>query len=107
MRQLDPDEMILGLMVAKTVAAAVELGVVDLLAEHSQTSEQLAEGVQVHAPSLRRLLRALTGLGFVIETTPDRFELTETGGSLLAGVPGSKRHLMLARCRSGVLALLG
>lgn len=93
-----PADLVLGMMAAKTVAAAIEVGVVDLLAEQPQTDEQLERRAQVHGPSLRRLLRCLTGLGLVARPAPDRHALTEVGRLLLPGVPGSQRALVQARC---------
>jgi hypothetical protein len=86
-----------GAMTAKTVHAAAELGLADLLAKGLHTSQELAEQTNMHAPSLRRLLRALAGLGIVAQTGPDRFELAEPGEQLRADAADSVRPLVLMR----------
>jgi orsellinic acid C2-O-methyltransferase len=88
-------DMVLGYMPAQVLFAAAELQVADHLAGGPRTSEELAAQTQADAPSLRRLLRALAGLGVVTQTGPDAFELTEVGGQLRAEAPDSVRGLVL------------
>ncbi|MFI5897825.1 methyltransferase [Actinoplanes sp. NPDC051513] len=93
-----PAELVFSMLAAKTVAAAVDAGVVDLLAERPQTVEQLTRRGRLHGSSSRRLLRALVGLGLVTQPAPDRYALTAMGRLLLPEVPGSQRALLQARC---------
>jgi DNA-binding transcriptional ArsR family regulator len=91
-------DMTFAMMAAKTVSAAVELGIVDTLGEGSRTIEELNRRAGTHRPSLRRLLRALAGLGVVEESEPGRYALTKPGRLLRTDVPGSMGRLMMARC---------
>jgi O-methyltransferase domain/Dimerisation domain len=89
-------------MAAKVVAAAAELRLADLLADGPRTSAELADRIGAHAPSLRRLLLALAGLGLVAQTDDDRFELTDMGGPLRADAPDSIRSLVEMLCGTEV-----
>jgi Dimerisation domain len=62
-------QMITGKFVSRAVYAAARLRLADLLAEEPRTAADLAASTGNHAPSLRRLLRALAGLG-VFATVP-------------------------------------
>jgi hypothetical protein len=55
------------------------------------TAEALAEAAEAHAPSVRRLLRAMVSLGLCVQEADGRFALTEAGGYLRADAPGSVR----------------
>ncbi len=59
---------------ALTVAA--ELGIADLLAEKPLTAEELAAVTGSHAPTLYRLLRALSSIGVFLESDQRTFALT-------------------------------
>lgn len=76
-------------------AAAARLGLADLLAEGPRDAETLAAATGTHAPSLRRLLRALAALGIAAEEADGRFALGPLGGPLRAGATGSVRDLVL------------
>src|SRR4029453_353646 len=91
-------EFLFGEMVAKIIYAAAELRLADLLCEGPRTSAELAERTSTRQESLRRLLRALAGLGIVTQTDADRFELGELGGPLRADAPDSQRSLVTMRC---------
>jgi hypothetical protein len=67
------------------------LGIPDLLANRSQTSEALAATTNTHAPSLYRLLRAVASLGLLEEDEARQFSLTPVGTLLRSDVPGSMR----------------
>lgn len=67
-------EFLFGEMVAKIIYAAAELRIPDLLEERPRTCAELAERTGTRDQSLRRLLRALAGLGIVTQTDADRFE---------------------------------
>jgi SAM-dependent methyltransferase len=59
-----------------------ELSLGDQLAEGPKTSQELAEAIGVHAPSLHRLLRALTTIEICKELDDGSFELTPSGSLL-------------------------
>ena len=61
--------------------------------------------MQVHAPSLHRLMRTLASLGILTEQTEQRFALTDLGEALKTGAPGLARSSLLISgspwCQSG------
>ena len=85
-------------MSARVVHACSALGLADLLDDGPRSGAQLARATGAHAPSLRRLLRALAGLGVVEQVGADRYALTDAGRPLRAADPGSIRRLMLTLC---------
>lgn len=70
---------------------AAELHLADILAEGPRTSDDLAAATGTHAPSLRRLLRALTTIGICRERRDGSFEITPMGALLGTDAPGSLR----------------
>jgi len=88
-------DLITGYWSSQLVFVAARLGLVDALATRPLTPEALAKRVGAHAPSLRRVLRALASLGVVAETTGGRFRLTSLGATLRSGQPGSLRDFAL------------
>lgn len=68
-----------------------ELGLADHLAKGPLTTAELAERAGAHAPSLRRVLRALAGLGLVTRAGDDAYDLTERGAALRSDAPGFLR----------------
>ena len=84
-----PDrDRLLGLIGAQwtthAIAAAVKLNLPDAMAAGPASAEALAQTCRAHAPSLRRLLRALATLGLCEETAVGHFALTATGTLLRA-----------------------
>src|ERR1700694_3254752 len=61
------------------VGVGVEFGLAERLAEAPRTAADLAAEVGAHAPSLRRLLRALVAIGVVAQDGSDRYALTPLG----------------------------
>jgi O-methyltransferase domain/Dimerisation domain len=82
-------------VIARTVYAAAKLGVADQLASGPKSAAQIAGALHVHAPSLHRLMRTLASLGILTEQTEQRFALTELGGALKTGAPGSARSSVM------------
>ena len=81
---------------SRALHVAARLGLADLLAERPRTAEELAEATGAHAPSLRRLLRAMAAFGVFDETAAEgRFALTPMGERLVAGAPASARGMVL------------
>jgi hypothetical protein len=85
----------MGLRISQALFVAVTLGIPDLLADGSKTSDELARASRTHAPSLRRLMRALVALGVFVELDGDRFSLAAAGEVLRSGTPGSQRSVVL------------
>ena len=88
-------QMATGYWVSKAIYVAARLGVADLLSEGPKTVEQLAAGCGAHAPTLRRLLRSLAGVGIFREDGEGRYELTPAAEFLRADAPGSQRGFVL------------
>ena len=75
---------------SQAVYVAAKLGVPDLLAEGPRTSDEIAAASGAHAPSLQRLLRALTTIGICKESA-GAFELTPMGSLLRSDSPDTVR----------------
>ncbi len=82
-------------IVSRVVYAAAKLGLADQLAPEPKSAEELAGTMQVHAPSLHRLMRTLASLGVLTEQSEQRFALTDLGQALKTGAPGSARSTVL------------
>jgi len=78
----------------RAIWAATELYIPDMLAVVPMTSQEVAEIGNLHAPSVDRLLRALSVSGVLQRREDSRYELTEAGKALCLGTPGSIRHLI-------------
>lgn len=63
---------------------AARLQIADLLADGPMSAEALATATGAHAPSLRRLLRALATIEICVERADGTFELTPLGALLQA-----------------------
>jgi hypothetical protein len=72
-----------------------ELGLGDQLADGPKTSQELAGATGAHAPSLHRLLRALTTIKICKELDDGLFELTPSGSMLRSDHPESMRSWAL------------
>jgi hypothetical protein len=86
-------QMIQGFWVSRALCTAAELGIADLLKNGPMKSEELAQGIGAHPPSLYRVLRALASVGVFAEDDRQRFALTPLGETLRSNVPGSLRLL--------------
>jgi hypothetical protein len=80
-----------GAMAAQAIYVAAKLAVADKLVDGPRTIDELATATKTHAPSLHRLLRALTSLSVFQEPVPGRFENTELSNTLRSDIPGSIR----------------
>jgi hypothetical protein len=88
-------QMAVALWKARAVYAAARLELADLIADGQLTAEELALTTGMHAPSLRRLLRALASCGVLTEAEPTRFALTPLGAALRIGASGAARATIL------------
>jgi hypothetical protein len=75
----------------QALCVAAELRIPDLLTAGPKDAEELAEATGTHAPSLHRLMRALTSLDICVEREDGSFGLTATGSVLCADAPNSLR----------------
>lgn len=86
---------ITGHWVTAAVYSAAKLGLADRSRDAALSSDELAQAVGAHGPSLYRLLRALASLGIVAEVAPRKFRLTEVGDLLRSDHPDSLRSFAL------------
>ena len=84
-----------GAALTQALVATVQLGIADLLGCRPMESNDLAERVQVDAPSLARLLALLESEGFVEKPRPHTFALTPLGRCLTTDDPVSIRPYVL------------
>jgi hypothetical protein len=82
-------------IVSRTIYVAAKLGLADQLASGPKSAAELAGPMQVHAPSLHRLMRTLASLGVLTEQAGQRFALTDLGKALKTGAPGSARSTVI------------
>jgi orsellinic acid C2-O-methyltransferase len=80
---------------ARIVCASAELGIADLLASGPKRVTELAQSTETHAPSLRRLLRALVTLELFTECEDGSFSLLPRGDALRSDSANSVRSWML------------
>jgi hypothetical protein len=64
---------------SRALTVAAELGIADLLRDGPRDVDELAVATGTHAPTLYRLLRALTSIGIFSESDGRRFELNSMG----------------------------
>lgn len=98
--------LVLGHRPAAAIAAAVELGLVDLLAERPRTATDLAEAAGTDPDATGRLLRALVTLD-VLDEDEGRFALTELGAPLQSNVSASLKPQALLQADPAVWAAWG
>src|SRR5450755_1090242 len=92
--QSDPAGMmrlLAGAWAARLVHAASELGIADHVVDEPRDAAFLAAATSAHAPSLARLLRALTAIGVLYESDDRQYTLTPLGATLRSDAPGSMR----------------
>jgi SAM-dependent methyltransferase len=76
-----------GAMASQAIHVAARLGVVDCLVDGPKTAEELGLATKAHAPSLKRLLRALVNLDVFTEDSLGRFQVTKLGETLRRNHP--------------------
>src|ERR1700753_2648330 len=80
---------------SQLVFVAARLGIADALVEGPLTVEEIAVRVKAHAPSLRRILRALASLGIFAADPHGRFHLNRLSQTLRSDHPESLRNFAL------------
>jgi hypothetical protein len=81
---------------SRAVYVFARLGIPDLLKSGPKTVEELASETKMHAPSLYRVLRALSSIGFVSVTADGRFAQTPLSEILVTDAPGSLRWFTIS-----------
>jgi hypothetical protein len=84
-------QIIGGFWISRAVYVIAKLGIPDLLTSGPRTADELAQSTETHAPSLYRLLRALTSVGVLKSEPEGRFALTPVSQTLVTDAPGSLR----------------
>jgi SAM-dependent methyltransferase len=87
--------LVTGSWKSQAVHVAARLRIADILADTPMRAEDLAAATGAHAPSLHRLLRALTTIELVREREDGAFELTSMGTLLQGEAPDSLRNWVL------------
>ncbi|MCP3099537.1 acetylserotonin O-methyltransferase [Myxococcus sp. K15C18031901] len=83
-------QMVYGFWVSRCLQIMAELDIADIIGDDPKTVEELAQASKTHAPSLRRLLRLVSGLGILHrDDKTERFRLTEMGQLLRKENPDS------------------
>jgi hypothetical protein len=88
-------QLLAGFQVSQALYAAARTGFTDALADGPRPVDEVADSLQLHAPSLARLARTLTGLGVLTDSGSGSYALTPLGRTLTSDDPGSMRDLAL------------
>ncbi len=67
--------LVRGYRISQAIYVVTQLGIPDLLAGGPRETDELARATESHAPSLRRVLLFLAGVGVCDEVGPQRFAL--------------------------------
>lgn len=84
-------QMVMGFITSQAISVAAKLYIADHLKDGGKTVEELAEATGTHAPSLYRLMRALTSVGVFSKDAENRFTNTALGEVLRSDNPDSIR----------------
>jgi hypothetical protein len=87
--------LITGYMPSRVIHVAAQLGIADRLKDGAKNARQLAGELDVHEPSLRRLLRAMCSIGLLFEAPSACFALAPLGNQLRSDAPGTALNLAL------------
>ncbi|MEV0374492.1 methyltransferase [Streptomyces sp. NPDC050636] len=86
--------IVFGAMATHAVGAAVRLRVVDLIGDGERTADELAAECAAQPQAMGRLLRALAGLGLLVEGASGGFAVTPVGDLLRGDRPESLRSFV-------------
>ena len=89
-------QIIMNFWGSRAVYVFARLGIPDLLKSGPKTVDELASATNMHAPSLYRVLRALSSIGFVSATADGRFAQTPLSEILVTDAPGSLRWFTIS-----------
>ncbi len=84
-------QMTMGFIVSQAVSVAAKLFIADHLKDSAKTVEELAQLTETHAPSLYRLMRALTSVGVFRQDAENQFSNTPISEFLRSDHPESMR----------------
>lgn len=80
---------------SQAVSVAARLKIADHLASGPRRADEIAAAVGAHAPTLHRLLRALSDIGVVQEREDGRFCGTPLGDLLRSDVPSLRGYALM------------
>jgi ubiquinone/menaquinone biosynthesis C-methylase UbiE len=89
-------QYITGFWMSRALWVAAKLGIADLLQSGPKTADELAQATDTHAPSLYRILRALTSAGIFQKESDGRFALKPLSETLVTNAPGSVRWFIIS-----------
>jgi O-methyltransferase domain/Dimerisation domain len=84
-----------GYQLSQALYVAAKLGVADVLGSDALDAEAIARAVDVRAPVLRRVLRALVAAGVFTELEDGRFANNDAAAALRADAPGRIRDVVI------------
>jgi hypothetical protein len=87
-----------GYQLSQALYVAAKLGVADVLVAAPLTAEAVADAVDVSAPVLRRVLRALVAGGVFTELEDGRFANNDAAAAIRADAPGGMRDVVISFC---------
>lgn len=87
--------MLSGAWATSVLQVGTELGIADVLKDGPKTVAEIAAATETHAPSITRLLRALTALGVFAEPEPGVYGMTPLSWHMCKDYPGSMRNFIL------------
>jgi hypothetical protein len=93
--QMVMQQMSMSYATAQAISVAAQLGVADCLADGAKGCDVLAQALDAHESSLRRLMRLLASIGVFAEDDQGRFGLTALGACLRSDVPDSVRSRVI------------
>ena len=94
--------MLSGAWATSVLQVGTELGIADVLKGGPKTIEEIAAATDTHAPSITRLMRALTALGIFAQPEPGVYGMTALSWHLCKDTPGSLRNFILYFSREWV-----
>jgi hypothetical protein len=89
-------EIAWGYWASQLLRQTAEMGLADRFGDEPRDADALCAEHGMHAPSFRRFLRSLSGLGVVAQVAPGSYRLTEMGEALKSGAPGAARATTIA-----------
>lgn len=88
-------DLVMARWISDALAAITRLGVPDALAAGPRECTAVAAELELHGPSLYRVLRALARQGLLVEAPRGSFALTETTRPLVTDHPNSMRNMVM------------
>jgi hypothetical protein len=96
-------ELLMGSRISRALHLVTERGIPDLLGDEAKSAEELSPGARIPAPSLQRLLRALSYVGAFQEMPDGRFRNSDVSAHLRSDAEPSLREMTLVLNDEAVL----